>query len=80
MEISMSEDEKESFLREYREKFEESFTSKGELKYYFRGIYTGMKMVLKKLAIVSDRELSEMEEEVYDKLEAEMKEPLVYEF
>ena len=80
MELNINEDEKEYLLREYKEKFEESLTSKGELKYYFRGIFVGIKIVLKKLGITTDEELLRIEEEVYDKLEAEMKEPLIYEF
>ncbi|MCD6131513.1 MAG: hypothetical protein J7J61_05370 [Candidatus Hydrothermae bacterium] len=77
--MEISEEEKEYFLREYKRNFERYLTSKGELKYYFQGIAIGIKTVLLKLEIVTDSDILELQKETYDKLEAEVKEPLVYE-
>jgi len=48
-------------------------------KYYFQGIAIGIKTVLLKLEIVTDNDIIELQKETYGKLEAEVKEPLVYE-
>jgi len=77
--MEIIEKEREYFLREYKRNFERFLTSKGELKYYFQGIAIGIKTVLLKLEIVTDNDIIELQKETYGKLEAEVKEPLVYE-
>ena len=80
MEITISEEQKEYFLREYKEDFRTSLVSKGEIKSYYKGICIGIEFILGKLGIITDEEIAKIQKEEKEELEDEQAEPRIYEW
>ena len=80
MKITVSEEQKEDFLREYKEHFETALRSNGEIKSYYQGICTGIEFILGKLGIITDEEIAKIQEEEKEELENERNEPRIYEW
>ena len=69
MEITISEEQKEEFLREYKQDFKTFWVSKGSIKSYYEGICVGIELVLTKLGIINDDEITEIQAEISEALE-----------
>ena len=80
MKITVSEEQKESFMIEYKKDFETALRSKGEIKSYYKGICIGLEFVLGKLGIITDEEIAKIQEEEKEELENERAEPRIYEW
>ena len=80
MEITITEEQKEEFLKEYKQNFSTSLRAKGEIKSYYQGICTGIEIVLSKLGLITDEEIAKIQEEEKEELEDERVEPRIYEW
>ena len=79
MKIAITEEQKEEFLREYKQNFGISLTARGETKSYYQGICTGIEIVLSKLGLITDEEITKIQEEEKEEQEDERAEPRIYE-
>ena len=79
MKITVSEEQKESFMIKYKKDFETALRSKGEIKSYYKGICTGIEFVLGKLGVITDEEIAKIQTEVSEELEDERNEERIYE-
>ena len=80
MKITISEEQKEEFLREYKQNFSTSLRAKGEINSYYQGICTGIEIVLSKLGLITDEEITKIQEEEKEEQEEERAEPRIYEW
>ena len=70
MQITISKDQKQEFLKEYEQDYKTYLTSGGgELTIYFMGTTTGMAFVLTKAGIATDEEIAKIQERVNKELE-----------
>ena len=70
MQITISEDQKQEFLKEYEQDYRTYLTSGGgELTIYFMGTTSGMAFVLTKAGIATDEEIAKIQEKVNKELE-----------
>jgi len=70
MEITISENQKEEFLKEYEQDYRTYLTSGGgELTIYFMGTSSAMALVLTKAGIATDEEIAKIQEKVKEELE-----------
>jgi len=80
MKITITEEQKEEFLREYKQNFSTSLVAKREIKSYYQGICTGIEIVLSKLGLITDEEIAKIQEEEKEEQEDERAEPRIYEW
>ncbi len=70
MQITISENQKEKFLKEYEQDYKTYLTSGGgELTIYFMGTTSAMALVLTKAGIATDEEIAKIQEKVNKELE-----------
>ena len=70
MQITISENQKQEFLKEYEQDYRTYLTSGGgELTIYFMGTSSAMALVLTKAGIATDEEIAKIQEKVEKELE-----------